>query len=1125
MTAPLADQTARDRIAHDLDTTLVVEAAAGTGKTTALVGRILGLVRTGRTRLKNVVAVTFTEKAAGEMKIRMRTEIEAARKDATGGERARLDVALKELEAARIGTIHGLCSDILRERPVEAGIDPMFGVAAEGEAEALFAEAFERWFPQVLEVPPEGVRRIMRRPSSRYSSARDQLRGAGWRLAEHRDFTGPWRRDHFAREDAIDDLLTQMKELVSLDAQITDRDHHLTRCIGRVARFVDDLRLREIAFDRDHDAIEASLRSARRWNEWNWRGYNVRELAPGLSRDDVLERRDELKEILDRVVDACDADLAACLHKELRPLVAEYEVLKKRAGKLDFIDLLCRARDLLRDDAAVLTELRERFTHVLVDEFQDTDPLQVEIVMMLTQGVPGKAFVVGDPKQSIYRFRRADIAIYEAARQQFVDEGADVLELSVSFRSDPRIQDAVNGAFAPAMQGGTQASYVPLRPFREADESRPAVVVVPVPAPYGKFGKVWNVAIDQSLPGAVAGWIDWLLRESGWQVQDVDTREMRDVRSSDVCLLFKRFNKWFGEQATTPYARSLEARGIPHVLVGGRTLHDREEVQAVRNALTAIEWPDDQLSVFATLRGPLFAVPDDALLAWKAAIGAIHPLRIPADVSALSESLREVAEAMVVLRELHNRRNRRPIADTVGLLLEATRAHAGLANWSAGDQVLANVLRMAELGRRFEASPHATSFRAFVEHLAEEAESGASAQALVVEEGTEGVRLMTVHKAKGLQFPVVVLCDMTALEVGRNPSRHADPDTNAWYAPIAGCVPIELLEASGEVLDRDREESHRLLYVAATRARDVLVVPGVGDEAQEGWVSLLNPAIYPATKSGHASAVAPGCPDFGSETVADRGGARAPGASVRPGQHTSKVGSPAVWWDPSVLPSSGQATHGLRRHWLLAPDPDTGRAERGIRDHEAWETARRERIEGASKPTLTVVTSREKAETPTAGEPPMTLEETAAVRPGRPSGKRFGALVHGAMATLPLNADAAAVEASVAINARLVGASEEEVNAAVDSVTQALVHPLMVRAFGADELRREESLTVVAGGELVEGTLDLCFREGETWTVVEFKTSLNTPAERASAEEQLRWYCRAVHTATGQTTDGVVLLV
>jgi ATP-dependent exoDNAse (exonuclease V) beta subunit len=1058
------------------------------------------------------------------MRIRLRTEIGAARTSAEGGSEPLLDRALKELETARIGTIHGFCGDILRERPVEAGIDPMFEVAAEGEAEALFAEAFERWFPRVLESPPEGVRRIMRRPSSWNSSARDQLRGAGWRLAEQRDFPGAWRRDPFEREDAIDDLLEQMGSLARIDGQITDRDHYLARCLARIARWLDDLTLREATFVRDHDAIEAGLRSMRRWSEWRWRGYNVRELAPGLSRDDVLVRRDELKEALDRVVERCDADLAACLHVELRPLVQEYEAIKKRAGRLDFIDLLCCARDLLRDNEGVRSELQARFSHVLVDEFQDTDPLQVEIVMMLTGGVPGKLFVVGDPKQCIYRFRRADIAIYESIKQRLVDEGADVLQLSVSFRADPRIQAAINGAFEPAMQGGSQASYVPLHPFRAETTGRPAVVAIPVPAPYGRFGTLWNKAIDDSLPGAVGGWIDWLLNSSGWEVEDIDNHEQRPVRSSDVCLLFKRFNKWFGEQATTPYVRALEIRGIPHVLVGGRTLHDREEVLALRNALTAIEWPDDQLSVFATLKGPLFAVPDDALLAWQAAVGRIHPL-VPLEEDAeLSEPVREVADALAVLRELHWERNRRPIADTVGRLFEATRAHAGFANWNAGDQVLANVLRIAEVGRRFEASHHATSFRAFVEHLTTEADKGASAQALVVEEGTEGVRMMTVHKAKGLQFPVVILCDMTATEVGRNPSRHMDAAKGAWYAPIAGCVPIELLEAADEVRSRDREESHRLLYVAATRARDVLAVPGVGDEMRDGWLALMNKALYPSRASAQSPVEAAGCPAFGTETVADRGGARKPSSPVAPGLHTSQVGTPVVWWDPRVLPPLGQAAHGLRRHWLLSPDPDSGRAEQSIRDHEAWETARRTRLADGSKPTLTVLGTREKAETPTGGTP-LPMEQTAAVRVGRPTGRRFGALVHGAIAAIPLDADADAIEAVVSVTGRLLGADEKEVEAAVDAVAAAVAHPLLVRAFSADELRREESLTVMAKGELIEGTLDLCFREGDRWTVVEFKTSLNTADERASAEEQLRWYVRAVAQATGQSAEGVLLMV
>ncbi len=1134
----LADAAARHRIETDLDATLVVEAAAGTGKTTALVGRILALVRAGRTTLDRIVAVTFTEKAAGEMKIRLRTGLEQARADAAGTEADNLERALRELEAARIGTIHGFCRDLLGERPVEAGIDPLFEVAADGEAEALFGEAFEHWFPEVLADPPEGVRRMMRRPASWTSTPRDQLRGAGWRLAEHRDHDGPWRRDPFDREGAIDALIDAMADVAALAERMRDPEHHLARGLTALARWLGELELREATFGRDHDALEAQLRRVMRWKEWNWRGFAVSELAPGLSRDDVLERRDGVKAELDRVVAACDADMAACLHVELRPLVERYEALKKRAGRLDFLDLLLCTRDLLASEEAVREELQGRFDRILVDEFQDTDPLQVEIVFLLASDdpatsdpaavrvVPGKLFVVGDPKQSIYRFRRADIAIYAAAKRQLLAPGEEPVQLSVSFRSDPRIQAAVNAAFEPVMTGGTQAGYVPLNAWRDEEPGRPAVVALPVPEPYGRYGKVYNNAIEDSLPRAVAGWIDWLIHTSGWLVQDVDSGEPRPVRSSDVCLLFKRFRKWGNSQATDPYVHELELRGVPHVLVGGRTLHDREEVAALRTALTAVEWPDDQLSVYATLRGPLFALTDGALLEWKATLGSMHPLRPLDEGTELSDQTAPVAAALAVLKELHRGRNRRPVADTVGRLLDATRAHAGFANWSAGDQVLANVLRVAELGRRFEASG-GTSFRAFVEHLADEAERGESAQAPVVEEGTEGVRLMTVHKAKGLQFPVVVLCDITATQVGRNPSRHVDPANRAWFMPLAGCVPIELLENAQEVLDRDREESHRLLYVASTRSRDILVAPGVGDGEHDGWVDLLNPALYPKRAARKASMAAPGCPSFGADTVAERTGrARPSGATVRPGLHTSSVGTPVVWWDPTVLPVAGRASHGLRRHWLLSPDPDGERADAGLRDHETWRASREARLEAGATPTLVVASAREKAEEAAPGAAPTApMETTDAPRAGRPSGKRFGALVHACIAEAPLDADAAAIDELVALHGRLVGADAAEADACRVAVASALRHPLLVRAAAADELRREAPVAVVADGELVEGTLDLAFREGDAWTVVELKTSLGTAEERAQAEVQLDWYVRAVAVAAGASASGVILMV
>ena len=189
----LVDAKARNRILSDYETTLFVEAAAGTGKTTALVGRIVGLIRTGKGTLARIVAVTFTEKAAGEMKLRLRLELEKARLHADPAERNRLDKALEELELAHIGTIHAFCGDLLGERPVEAGIDPAFKMLDDAAAEAIADQAFERWLQRILANPPEGPRRILRRRSGA-EPPHEQLRTAMHTLCNHRDFAQGWRR-------------------------------------------------------------------------------------------------------------------------------------------------------------------------------------------------------------------------------------------------------------------------------------------------------------------------------------------------------------------------------------------------------------------------------------------------------------------------------------------------------------------------------------------------------------------------------------------------------------------------------------------------------------------------------------------------------------------------------------------------------------------------------------------------------------------------------------------------------------------------------------------------------------------------------------------------------------------
>src|SRR5881296_1294691 len=1016
----LADQSARERIRTDLDTTLVVEAAAGTGKTTELVGRMVAVLMAGRGRLDGMVAVTFTDTAAGELKLRLRGEIERARQEPGRSPQARrlLTDALPQLEEARIGTIHSFCADLLRERPVEAGVDPLFEVAPDDVARTLLDRAFDRWFEAVLAGPGPGVRRILRRRTGE-DGPRGLLRAAVHALAERRDFPTSWRRaPGFDRDGAIDGLLAEMAALAEWAARGNPEDY-FTRSLAELARFVDDVARAESVRPRDHDGLEADLvRFVRDWHA-AWVGF--RSAPNGFPKAELREKRDALKVRLDRFIADAGADLAPELRDELWPVVETYGELKKRAGCLDFLDLLLLARNLVRGKAAVRRELQRRFTHLFVDEFQDTDPLQAEILVLLAaddpmvddwrraRPVPGKLFIVGDPKQSIYRFRRADVALYEEVKRRVVDAGGALVELTTSFRAVPEIQEAVNAAFAPRLDGGSQARYVPLAPFRSGVDSQPALVALPVPAPYGDYRTIVRWKIEECLPDAVAAFVEWLVRESGWTVTERERPGERvPLRARHVCLLFRRFRS-FRTDVTHPYVRALEARHLPHLLVGGTSFHRREEVEAIRNALAAIERPEDELAVFATLRGPLFVLGDAALLAFRERQGSLHAFRpVPAE---LPDPLREVAGALGTLRDLHRGRNRRPIADTIGRLLAATRAHAGLAIWPTGEQALANVTRLMDLARRAERTG-LTSFRAFVEWLAEQSEHGEAGDAPIVEEGTEGVRMMTVHGAKGLEFPVVVLADLSCNETPREPRRWVDADRGLCVQQLAGCTPPELHEHAAEEMAREGEEATRVLYVAATRARDLLVVPALGDGRYEGWLGALTPVLYPSPERVHVPETRqpPGCPAFGAETTTGRpDNVPRPPDAVTPGLHVPQAGRHrVVWWDPATLALDVQESVGLAQQKILAVDESGVRAEEGVREHAAWQVERARVRTVGEAPSLRVMTATEHAAIGAVPAAEVAVESVGAPRP-RPHGKRFGALVHAVLAAVELDADRAGV--------------------------------------------------------------------------------------------------------------------
>jgi ATP-dependent helicase/nuclease subunit A len=1161
----LPDAKARCRILTEFGTTFFVEAAAGTGKTTVLVGRIVGLVRSGAGTLARTVAVTFTEKAAGEMKLRLRLEIEKARLDAAPEERDRLDRALEELELARIGTIHAFCGDLLIERPVEAGVDPIFKVAAEDEAEALTDEAFERWLQRILADPPEGPRRILRRRSG-WDSPQEQLRDAMHNLCKHRDFPEPWRRDPFDRNGAVDALIEELEELGGLAHTSSWPNDPLARNFAEIALFVQEATRLETVRGRDYDGLEAELRdlarNKRRFKGWEHKGSPKTSFGD-LSRDEALARRDRVRANLEAFIESSEADLAPLLHEALQAAIADYELLKSRVGRLDFLDLLIKARDLVRDDDGVRGDLQNRFTHFFVDEFQDTDPLQAEILLLLAANdptetdwravrpIPGKLFLVGDPKQSIYRFRRAEVTLYEDIKKRLLGAGAELLNLTTSFRAPPSIQCFVNGAFAPAIAADAEASgYVSLKRSRPEVTGRPSIIALPVAGPYGDFGKITEWRINESLPGVVGAFIGWLINESSWTVEEAGNAV--PIRPRHIAILFRRFRS-FRTDVTRPYVRALEARRIPHVLVGGRSFHDREEVIALRSAITAIEWPDDELKVFATLRGPFFALSDEALLVFRQYVEGdgtlqtrpLNPMQTM-DRAALNAVSVEVADALEVLRRLHVGRNHRPIAQTITMLLQAVRAHAGIALWQNGEQALANCQRLIDMARHFERG--ATSFRAFVESVEADAERGEVDEAPIVEEGTEGVRVMTVYKAKGLEFPIVILADPTYKATRDVPSRHIDPTRSLWLERLCGAAPTELREASDLELKRDRAEAIRVAYVAATRARDLLVVPVCGDQPIEGWFEMLDPMLYPPDGSRRTSEPAPGCPTFGEDSVLERGpkGKVPVAGSVRPGLHMPVPdGAPVVWWDPAVLAPEVEELAPLRHQRILEIDPDGAAAAASERNYAAWKAGREDLLATASKPSLSAqtVTSFVRNEAPKPGgiaagghgktaQLRVDIETVPRGDFERPGGRRFGALVHALLASIDLNAAADAVHAAASVQGRIVGATEEEINAAISAVGNALEHSILRRAAcaGKGGLRRETPVLLrLDDGALVEGIVDLAFRDNTPdfagWTVVDFKTDREFQESSDRYIAQVSIYSKAVGAATGSPTRGILLVV
>lgn len=1135
------DAAARDRIRSSLEESLLVEAAAGTGKTHELVQRMVNVLAAGA-HVSRMAAVSFTRKAAGELKIRLRQELDRTlRTTSDPAGQANLREALAHLEEAHIDTIHAFCAEVLRERPVEARVDPDFEELAEGEDRRLYARVFNTWLEGALGSPGPGLSRVLQRRPAWDRTIREDLIQAGFDLVEWRDFDAPWSTPEIDVARELDDLCEALFSAAAQASACTEPSDRLFRSSSKVRDLAAWLRERERDAPRPYAALEGRL-SDLRYVRWE---VGSGPYGPDTRRMDVVRALETLRTKVGTFLKRADAHLAAQLCAELRETHALYREAKEREGVLDFRDLVTKVRDLLTSNAPARRDLQDRFTHLFIDEYQDTDPIQTEIFLLLAaddpdvtdyravRPRPGKLFMVGDPKQSIYRFRRADVAHYQEMRDALASRGVGIVRLSHSYRATEPLQTVVNRAFGPHFTDdgpSAQPGYVPLSGGPPADSGQPSFVVLPAPRLEGKVpGQVRIGVVESGYPNAVATFIHWLLTESGWTVR-TGNGSRGSIRPDDIAVLFRRFTSR-GHDVCRPYTDALEAREVPHVRVGTRALGGRAEVDALRAALCAVEWPTDELSVYATLRGPFFALSDELLFMYRTEYGALFPLA--ERPTRLKSEHRPVFEALDLLGRLFRARNRVPFAKTVTRLLTEVRAHAHFALLPGGSQALFHIRQVVELAQNCELG-RAHSFRGFLARLDEEVERVGHRQPSGAEETARGVRVMTAYSAKGLEFPVVVLADPCAPRTLGSAGRHIDGARRLAAFRVMGLTPQDVLDHARTEGKRDGAEGIRLAYVAATRARDLLVIPGLGSGRPERgprgltepWYAPLWKVAYPLQSAWRSPEPAPGCPAFGADSALDAQTYEGrPAPTVGPGFHPGVGGGPGVvWWDPALVAPPPPRPPGLRQHALLQED-DEGHAAQSIERFAEWRAnARAIRARGATRSTSLLSASDTEIAPPGA---PAPVRAIALPRdPKRPSGRRFGTLLHAVVQRVPLDADRPAVEGLARLFGRTLGATSEEAEAVVTPVLSLLSHPLTERLRNAERVYRELPLTFATeDGDLLDGRVDLAAEDAHGFLVVELKTDADPTGHREAHVRQVQWYLHALHALTDRPVVGILVYV
>jgi ATP-dependent exoDNAse (exonuclease V) beta subunit len=898
---------------------LLVAAGAGSGKTSVLVERFARAVIEDGVPVDAILAITFTEKAAAELKARVRDRFAGAGRHAEA----------RAAEGAFISTIHGFCSTILRGHALAAGIDPEYRVLDALEAERIGVDAFDGALAAFLheDAGPDRLRLVAAYTPDRLRAmtrtAYGHLRSQGQEAPELPEIAPPSPAGEHERLERA--ARVALAELDGVDGmRVAAARARLEGCLELLAGATigDDVELPALG------------------------GLTVGKGAGALKTDCLDEYREALEALTALAAHQHELRDHGLLRELLRSYGERYARLKRDRSGLDFDDLELLANRLLRSDPVVRERWSQRFAHVMVDEFQDTNPLQNELLGRIAGD---RLFRVGDEFQSIYRFRHADVSVFREQAEQARSDGR-FEALTANFRSRPEVLDAIDLLFGSVWGERFRRLHAGRDDGGPADGPRVELIVADRP----HNGSRWRERFEAE--AEVGG---------GLPAELAFGESLRDVvpaRAAEARMLAKRIDELIAGgrhrvgdvvllvRATThlaAYERALEDRGIPTYVMGGRGYWSQQQVGDLRAYLAALANPLDDLALYTALVSPLGGVSLDALVVLRAAAAKarVEPWTLLSSLpGSLADQLgeRDAERVRAFARLLAEERAAAPRASLETLIDRGvTRSGYDLHVLAqpSGRRRMANVRKLMRLAREFEAE-EGRDLRRFIDYVAERDELGdRQGEAPLEPEDVQAVRLMTVHRAKGLEFPVVCVADLG------KPGRE---DRSALQISDDGSVGISLAQLGGgsvastrltEIRERqrlaDEEEEKRVFYVAATRAEQHLILSGGTDlekldeekplEEPMRWIwRALAPGIAGIETAATVEhdldgrPVAVRCTVLRPDTVdallgpADR--APAPPERPPPGLEALDAPALAAVAPPSALPVSRVSYSSLQRH-------------------------------------------------------------------------------------------------------------------------------------------------------------------------------------------------------------------